>query len=427
MKKLCVLTMALAVAMLLASPVMATKSRLTAMGGVDNYLEDDYNIFNWPATLPSYANIVVIELINDDYYHSGFEPYARQGDGYDAGWYGNKVSAMFGLIKGLGEENQYGTLGLFLMEVASGLNPWGDELEGMWDDANLFSWPVYNKFTLMYGYAMDGGLSFGLGFSRSDEGATEELEGFDGEIHWAYTTLSAGVRFDIGDNAYGDVAFDYSMASYTEKPSSYGEISQDANSMYGFKARAFYDWNEYLTIIPFFGFRMWDFSLDADSSGYYSECWGSKGMSFNFGIGTNWMVNDENTIIVGIDPYSYTKVEPSECESGYEVEGTMTTLPRFLLALESEVTDWLTLRTGCIKELNKLEMKSAYEDSEYKASYTEACFDWFLGLGFDVADFEIDCVVHEQVPFSLGYWLTGYQPYRDEETPVWMISAKYHF
>ena len=426
MKKLFVLTLVLAVAIMFASPAMATKSRLTAMGGVDNYIEDDYNIFNWPATLPSYANILTIELINDDYYHWSFAPSPSQGDYNDAGWYGNSVSAMFGLIKGLGEDNQYGALGLFLMEVAPGLNPWSDEIEGLWDDAALFSWPVYNKFTLMYGYAMDG-LSFGLGFSRSDEGATEEWEGFDGEIHWAYTTLSAGVRFDIGDKAYGDVAFDYSMASYTEKPTSWGEISEDANSMYGIKARVFYDWNDYLTIIPYFGLKMWNFSLQADSTGYFDECYGSKGLSIDFGIGTDWTVNDENTIIVAIEPYSYTKLEPSECEAGYEIQGTMTTIPRFLLALESEITDWLTLRTGCIKELNKIEMKSAYEDSEYKMTYTEACFDWFFGFGFDIADFEFDCVVHEQVPFSLGYWLTGYQPDTDEETPVWMISAKYHF
>lgn len=425
MKRLYILTLVLAVAMMFASPAMATKSRLTAMGGVDNYIEDDYNIFNWPATLPSYANVMTIELINDDYYHGSFEPYYTQGMD-DAGWYGNSVSAMFGLIKGLGEENEYGTLGLFLMEVTQGPNPWGDEVGGVWEDADLFSWPVYNKFTVMYGYAMEG-MSFGLYFSRADEGATEEWEDFDGEIHWAYTTLGVGARFDIGDNAYGDVAFDYSMASYTEKPTSYGEITQDASSMFGGKARMFYEWNEYLTIIPYFGFKMWDFSLQADSADYYTDCHGIKGMSFDFGVGTDWTVNDENTIIFAIEPYSYTKLEPSECEEDHSLEGSMTVMPRFLLALESEITGWLTLRTGCIKELSKMKMTETYDSDEYTGSFTEGCFDWFLGLGFEVADFEFDCVVHEQLPFSLGYWLTGYHPYADDETPVWMVSAKYHF
>ncbi len=95
MKKLYILTLVVAVAVMFASPAMATKSRLTAMGGVDNYIEDDYNIFNWPATLPSYANIMVIELINDDYRHYGVGPYFTNGYS-DAGWYGNSVSAMFG-------------------------------------------------------------------------------------------------------------------------------------------------------------------------------------------------------------------------------------------------------------------------------------------------------------------------------------------
>ncbi len=425
MKKLYVLTLVLAVAIMFASPAMATKSRLTAMGGVDNYLEDDYNIFNWPATLPSYANILTIELINDGYWHSGVEPVFTQGVS-DAGWYGNSVSAMFGLIKGLGEENEYGTFGLFLMEVAPGLNPWGDEVGEEWEDANLFSWPLYNKFTVMYGYAMDG-MSFGLSISRADEGTTQEWEGYEGEYHEAYTSLGIGARFDIGDNAYGDIAFDYSMASYTDKPSDYGEVTQDANSMFGGKARVFYEWNDYLTIIPYFGFKMWDFSLQADSADYYTDCNGIKGMSFDFGIGTDWMVNDENTIIAAIEPFSYTKLEPSECADGHTLEGSMTTMPRFLLALESEITDWLTLRTGCIKELNKMKMTESTDDSDYEGTYTEGIFDWFFGLGFDVADFEFDCVVHEQVPFSLGYWLTGYHPDSNDETPLWMISAKYHF
>lgn len=424
MKKLCVLTMALAVAILLASPAMATKSRLTAMGGVDNYIEDDYNIFNWPATLPSYANIVTIELVNDDYYHGGVEPSLGQGYG-SAGWYGNDVSATFGLIKGLGEDNAYGTLGLFLMEVAPGLNPMGDVDDG-WDEIDLFSWPLYNKFTLMYGYAMEG-ISFGLYFSRSDEGYTEEFDEFDGEMHMSYTSLGGGARFDVGDNAYADVGFDYGMASFTNTESSYGEINEDAAMLFGGKARLFYEYNDYLSIIPYFGFKMWDFSLKADSADFNEGCWGSKGMMFDFGIGTDWTVNDENTIIVAIEPFSYAKLEPSECEDGYEVEGSMTTMPRFLMALESEITDWLTFRTGCIKDLTKTEYTASYEGFEEKVTYTEAMFDWFFGLGFTVADFDIDCVVHEQVPFSLGYWLTGYRPDDDDETPVWMISAKYHF
>lgn len=432
MKKLFVLTLALAVAAMLASPAMATKSRLTAMGHVNRYVEDDYNIFAWPATLPSYANVLLINLINDDYYHEGLEGefYTQNGYSGNAGWYGNGVSAMFGLIKGLGEDNQYGTLGLFFMEVAGGLNPVGeidDDLDYLWDHQDLFAWPVYNKYSLMYGYSMDG-LSFGLSFSRSDEGAEMEVMDVKGEIHQAYTTIGAGVRFDVGEDAYADLAFDYGMASYTEKPTPWGEISQDAASTIGIKARAFYEYSEYLTIVPFFGFKWWDFSLQADSSGYFdAPCWGNKGLGFDFGIGTDWSVNDENTIIFAIEPYSYWKTEPSQCDDGPSIEGKMVTFPRFQLALESEITDWLTFRTGCIKDNTKYEINVTEDDVESTYSFTEADFNWFFGLGFDVADFEFDCVVHEAVPFSLGYWLTGYRPASDTETPVWMISAKYAF
>jgi hypothetical protein len=426
MRKLFVLTLAIALVALCASSAMATKSRLRAMGGIDNYIEDDYNIFNWPATLPSYANILTIELINDEYYYNYYDEYPYTlsfGVEDDAGWYENSVSAMYGLVKGIGEDNKWGALGLFFTEVTWGPNPNHEEF---WDDANLFSYPLNNKFTLMYGYAMEG-LSFGLFISRADDSEKEEYTDFNGEWHYAYTTIGVGARFDIGDAAYGDVAFDYNVASYKEDPTSYGEITQDANAMYGFKGRVFYQYSDYLTIIPYFGLRMWDFSLKSEDEGLYSGCWGSKGMMIDFGIGTDWMVNDENKIIFAIEPYSYWKLEPSECDEDLSVEGTMTVFPRFLLALESDVTDWLTFRSGCIKELTKYEMKSTEGDEDYTDNYTEAPFCFYMGLGFQVSDFEIDCVLNEEVPFSLGYWLTGYQPDSGDRTPIWMISAKYHF
>ena len=48
-----------------------------------------------------------------------------------------------------------------------------------------------------------------------------------------------------------------------------------------------------------------------------------------------------------------------------------------------------------------------------------------MGLGFHIADFDIDAVVNNNLPFRIGYWLTGYQGFGDP--PVYMLTTTYHF
>lgn len=426
MKKLLTLILAVAMTAAFVTPAAATLSRLRAMGNVDNYIEDDANIFSWYATLPSYSNMVWMELQNDDMVWGDYYWVSDNGEGD----YGDWVRGTYGLSYALGEDGQYGTLAMFFQEGNFGINPFG-AFYGMgapWTDAFLFTNFVWEKWNAMYGYAMDG-MSFGLYFSRADMMYKEEYPDGEDEEKMAYTTIGAGARFDVGDNMYADLAFDISMGSYTDTETSYGEISEDGNMDMAFRGRLFYEMNETVTLVPYVGYEMFDFSLQADSAGFYGdeECYGSKGMMFDFGIGANIMVNDDNLVVFAVEPFKYMKGEPSECLGEESYEGTITTMPRFLLALESDIRDWLTFRSGCSKSLEKWEMTGEYEGDEYTETMTSAPFEWYLGLGFHVGDFDIDCVLNKEVPFSMGYWLTGFQPDYDEETPVWMISAKYHF
>ena len=56
-------------------------------------------------------------------------------------------------------------------------------------------------------------------------------------------------------------------------------------------------------------------------------------------------------------------------------------------------------------------------------------FEWFLGVGFTVAEWTIDCELEHQTPFSVGYWLTGYSYWEQDESsgPVARISAVYNY
>lgn len=400
-----------------AVPAMATDARQAALAFTGNYIEDDYNIFSWYATLPSYSNMVWIGM-------------------QDLEWYsGDDMFYYIGASYGLGEEGKYGTLAAFFYSYAPGLNPWG---YGEWDGAGLFSDWLPNKFTVMYAYPMEK-LSLGLFFQRSDQYAKQEqdVEGdlSSQELSRAYTTFGLGLRFDLGEKLYADLAADMSMANYKYEVQSGGEsasLEDDAHSMYGVRARAFYEWNETITWVPYFNFRMFDFSLKAENIDEF-ESYGDKGTMLDFGLGANVKVNEDNLLIFAVEPYSMMKREPSEPPDNTSAEIKYTVMPRFYLALESDIKDWLTFRVGGSKELGKSDW--TYEETgvgKAEQVYTGESFGFYMGLGFHVGDFDIDCLLNNDLPFHLGYWLTGYAPYDSYEGygyewPMYMISATYGF
>lgn len=421
MKKLFVIALAIAMTAAFVMPAMATQSRVVGLGGYGRYLEDDYNIFEWPATLPSYSNIVWIELSTEDWYY--------YGDPCDDDFECDEIVPMIGASYALGEDGAYGTLAMFFHEYSPPLNPFN---WAPWSNDNIFGYGLSNKWTVLWGYGMEG-LSFGFLFSRADMSYKYE-DGISEESSESYTTISAGVRFDVGDNAYADINFDLSMASYTSPytysgSSGYGEVTDDGGMMYGFKARMFYEWNETITWVPYFSYSAFDFSLKADSADYNDNYFGDKAMMLDFGIGANITVNEDNLLLFAIEPFSYTKREPSEPPEGEEGSVSYTVMPRFILGLETDVKDWLTFRFGGCKELYKEKWEYTGEgDEDITETWTWSEFCYYMGLGFHVGDWDIDCTLNNSLPFHLGYWLTGYGQYDgEEESAVYIVSAKYHF
>jgi len=422
MKKLLLVVLAIAMTAAFTVPAEATQSRVAALGGYGRYLEDDFNIFEWPATLPSYGNMAWIELMTEQFWFDSDCP--EDLDCYE-------IIPAIGAALTLGEDGKFGTLAMFFYNYSEPLNPfWNADMWVPWNSDDPFMWSNAHKFHVLYGYAMEG-LQFGFALTRSDDSYKYE-NGSTYEYHDAYTTISAGVRFDVGEAAYMDINVDLGMGStlYDYEYSSYGEISEDGNMIYGVKARMFYEWNETVTWVPYFGWTSYDFSFKADSADYNDDYWGDKGMMMEFGIGANIAVNDDNLLLFAVEPFNYYKREPSAIPDGVEGDWstTYTVMPRFILGLESDVKDWLTFRMGGVHELMKGEWKYAGEGEEWTETGTGSYFSYYMGLGFHVGDWDIDCVLNNATPFRLGYWLTGMgQDESDDEVAAWIFSAKYHF
>ncbi|MCK4350761.1 MAG: hypothetical protein KAX13_07875, partial [Candidatus Krumholzibacteria bacterium] len=273
------------------------------------------------------------------------------------------------------------------------------------------------------------GLSFGLSFTRADEYDRYE-NGFEDEYSNSNTSISAGVRFDVGEAAYMDVNFELGMASFVDSNWAGYPVTEDANMAYELKARMFWEWTEAITLVPYFSWMSYDFSAKSDDATFADNYWGDKGMMLDFGIGANIAVNEDNLLLFAMDLYNYGKREPSEIPSGIDGDwtSTYTVMPRFILGLESDIKDWLTFRMGGAHELIKSEDKSHFADPDLVVTRTWSDFSYYMGLGFHLGDWDIDCVMNNATPFRLGYWLTGMgQDESEDEVAMWMFSAKYHF
>ena len=417
MKKLVLAMLIIAVAM----PAFASETRVRSLGPqTAPYLEDDSNVFMWPATLVNYANLFTIT--------AGYYDVVKYGD--DRGYYDDYMTARFGLTYGLGEDNRFGVFGIWFQEHSYGPNAMGAWMGpfGYTD----FSDDVYNKWNLMWALAFET-IDIGVRIERADEMA-KEVGATTYEDYISYSTLGLGLRWDFSDAAYLDVAFDYTAVGYTYQDGGDEIIEADSKSITALRARMFYEWTDVITWVPYFSYKGGNLSLKSNESGFYGddECWGIKGYMLDFGLAANINVNDDNLIIIGIEPYGLYSGEPSECGSDADSEtAKMTIFPGFVLGLESDVKDWLTFRAGCDKALLKTTFEGTTGGEAYTDDYTWAPFNWYLGLGFHVGDFDIDLLVNKEAPFSMGYWMTGIQPggyeTSDIGTPIGMISATYIF
>ncbi len=395
-----VLVLSLLVVGLCAPLALATTSRVQALAGTSSYINDDSDIFRWYGTLPSYSKMVMAEV----------------GDIMVSSEYGTSdLYQALGFTHNWGEDHWLGTWGVFLMR-----NSIEDQSYFLYNPTpTLGLGPVHpsTKFALAWGKDL-GGLSLGVMFTRSD--VMEKFPGGD-EESLNFMTLGAGVRWDMNDKAYTDLAITLAMAG--------GDTlgGFDSNMAYNIEGRFFWEFLDDATLVPFIHYSAADFSLEdvAASSG---DKWSDLmvGASLNFDVNTNNML-----VFAGeVEFYNW---EPSKKASGDQEEFSAEALPRFYIALESDITSWFTARVGATKTMAKITVKdSAGEETEFTnienyASFEEISADdfaWFLGGGFHVGEWDIDAVFDPSMPFRLGYWLTGYS---DSTPPVGRVSATYRF
>jgi len=331
-----------------------------------------------------------------------------------------------GFAKSLGKDDWLGTWGIFLLynsiddmsffANAMFANP-VDETNPVGTPSNELSLSTpTTKFILSWGNEIEDVLSYGLMFTSSNASVETSPGSTDDMSYW---TFGAGIRGDIGDDAYYDAALTFGNAG--------GDTlgGFDKGTAWDFAFRAFWEWTDELTLVPYFDYNFWDFSYKnvAASSG-------TKFTDFTLGLSVNWDVNSNNMLVFATE-VEWNTEKDSKIDASDTEETKQTILPKFYVALESDITSWLTTRVGASKTM--LKEKETVTSGGTTTTTTETSpsspggdFEWTLGLGFHIGEWDVDAVVSHEAPFRLGYWITGFGA-GDPDPPVQRISATYRF
>lgn len=396
---------------LCAPMAMATTSRVIALASAHNYLNDDSNIFRWYGTLPSYANMVYVA-------------------GGQASGFGD-VSANYqalGFTYSRGEESSWGTFAIFLLHQDLNdmsffvfnplINFANDGFPGVGGGGSTLPSLPTTKLVLAWGKSW-GDWDIGVMFTNSNVSMETPTTG---KNDVKFTTIGGGARWDINPDHYADVNLTFGFAG----GDSLGGF--DKSSSWDIAARLFREQMADLTIVPYFGYRTYDFSMTDPA-----EPTGNKGWGMDLGVSLNWDVN-ANNLLIFVTELMWANAKYSRPGTD-QTEVSASVIPNFRIALETDINSWLTTRVGAQKTLAKITQKDAtgaesiYTDVNVWPAGVSAGLDNFafdLGAGFHVGEWDVDLVFSDDLPFRLGYWMTGFGT-NDLTPPTTRISGTYRF
>lgn len=411
------------------SVAFATTARVRSLANTGDYISDDSAVNRWYSTLPSFGNQVNAEM---------------------GQWDGVSLTDTRGLswIHACGDDGNWGTYRISLNENAiddPGFwmgNPFytahvpgfgaaflGDPTPGAYAETPM------NKWDIAGGWEFGENMAFGASITHSSwhyEDTSTDLDASN-----SFLTFGAGFTWTNNDNMVFDAAFTFGSAG---GDITFGTtaVEWDSGTAFDIAARLFYDWKDNVTLVPVVEFASSEYSLVQTTTPPTTIATpnGNEITDLLIGIGLNMDVNQDNMLVFALEymSRSWDYANP-DTTTGSDGETSWQYLPTIRLALETQITSWFTTRVGAAKYLFTVtdEVIGGEEFNETPGAPTAIggsdlpSFDWFLGCGFNVAEWTIDLELAHETPFNVGYWLTGYSNYSTGAGPVGHIAAVWNY
>lgn len=403
----------LLVSLLSASPLFATTTRVINLGGIDDLVKDESNIFRYPADAVLYPNIAIAELGEIVGEHS-----IAKNPTYPLG--GQSLGGLITYYK----RPSLGVLGGFLNRAAPTtditnlpLQP-DEKVEGLYAKALGSRLALGVHVSEAYRYLKDSDLANGRGVRKSTEIRTVDLGtrwGKDSGFSWDFTWGTTFADFSF-DSVYsrGDSAVSFALVDQ-------GKAGQTLRTRLSFPVFPT------MTIVPFFQYSYADYGSVTHRDEVFFSRTTSTHILWGGGAGANIEITDNGRVVVGavlnrevhkVDTFDDT----AAVTSSHHLE--IIDLPLLFLGYEARLKPWFTWRIGGTKGFHVEEQESQDEaqGSHTKDLTKESPFDFTLGFGLKGEKMDLDFLFNEKTPYVFAFMFTT-----TSEIPIYRISATYHF
>ncbi len=370
----------------------ATETRISALGSEYNLFFDDYvNIHNYPSSLERYVESIIVER--------GFYPFADS-------------LANFSFLKELG---RFGNIGIIFNKSDIPNFPTTSYQTAIAQPQAITS--------VVYSFGIKDALKIGIKGGYGVAADNDDEEGTANDLKNESSVYSGrfGVDYLLGNEHILEISAGMKSLKFTYKQGDNFLFENDNSLSTNFNLRLLFYLNDYISIIPFFGYSTIDLSSTEALFGQITPR-KVKRLTTNrrAGIGINFVPFEENRIILGVS-YKNKVYEQTISPGGEDTTITDNLVPELVGGIESKIKTWLTVMAGFQKSLHNHRVQTTNGITSI-ATYRTAPFELTAGLGFRVGSVEIHGLLSQDFPFTYGYFLTG------EEGPVFTkVSATYFF
>jgi len=418
--------LAAAVIMALPTLALAQTSRVAGMSVPGDYIKDYTGIYTYTSGIVNVGNLVYGEL--------GSTPSSTGAPA--TGTPGVSDRAVGSVLQNL-FDGKFGTWGIHLREITPALGQ-GDFTTnpnignaGFDPNAN-----TNESFDLMWGRKF-GTTSLGLRLNRSFfEAKSEPIGGAETDLQfdpiaaavfgdnlarnlWGF---GGGLGFEMNANTNVEVSFLYQSRTYEHTipagpPPGTSKTEDDGPSTYMLAARAFYQMQPNMLLVPVFKYYSYDLSQKSTAP---VATFDNSLKGWQAGVAGNWTVGNNDLFVLGL-AFAQNKVEQEDGtfaidtdpttpgigpgEALIDGKATETIAPEIFSALETHVNNWLTLRFGARKGVyNKLKIEPTAGGS---AETSSSPFLMSLGAGVKLGTLQLDAVMNDVFPQTLGGWFSN--------------------
>lgn len=371
--------------------VFATQTRMSGLGNPYGLIQDDTDVFMFPATIFNYSGVAVGEL--------------QQFSG-STNW---SMSANIPIL-------EY-KLGVYLNQDT------GIDLPGYGTDLDIpksveFNFGFMDKFAVGFGtsvdYKAEEEYTYGNNETKKVEPNANFYSFFGG---YSANNMDFGFRVEMANAEAVDNADEYFEMGHAYFEVNGRQILKPA-------------YNLEIIVKAGFSMDMTEFN--------YEEIDGTKirdeeesNTMLDLGFSLQVKPDDRNKIIFGVTPVMYNphimKTTNYNGNVSSETENETTTLffPEYNLAVESKINSWLTGRFGANQSYSHITNKMNYNDDnidDTEDTYYDKNYYMNLGLTFSFGNFCLDSVLEQELLFDGPNFIGGKANGLASE-----ISVKYKF